>query len=98
MDCRGERVVAADQAVELVVEHVADSRLQGESLVLDPAGVRPLDPLGHLEEGRPALREDLKPGSRQEPARLAPARPLVAGEGDMRRRTLGERRGEALEV
>ena len=75
-----------DQPVELVVEHVADGGLQRQPLLVGPAGVRPLDPLGHLEPGGPALGVDLEAGRGEEPAGVAPACAVIAAEGDLGRR------------
>ena len=53
-------MIASDEAVELVVEHVADGWLEREPFFLGAGRVGPLDLLGHFEPGRPAFGKDLE--------------------------------------
>ena len=84
-DRRGERVISAYEAMELIVEHIADGRLQRESFFLGSGGVRPLDLFGHLQPGGPSFGENLKAGRRQEPARVSPRCTVIAAIRDLGR-------------
>src|SRR4051812_20340880 len=71
-DRGGERMVAPDESMELLVQDVADRRLQGEALFVRALGIGPLDPVGEFEPGRSPLGVDLETGLGQEPSGLPP--------------------------
>ena len=74
----GQGVIAANEAVELVVEDVADGWLEGQPFFLAAGRVGPQDLFGHLEPGRSALGEDLKTGLWQEAAGIAPSPTMIS--------------------
>ena len=78
-----QRMIAADEPVKLVVEDIADGRLEREPFLLGSSRVGPEDFFGHFEPGRTTLGEDLKPGLRQEPAGIAPGPAMIPAERDL---------------
>src|SRR4051794_21569921 len=59
LDRRRQRLVAADQPMELVVEDLSHTRFQREPLLVRPYGVGPLDAFGQLQPRRAPLGVDL---------------------------------------
>ena len=91
-------MIAANDAVKLVVEDVADGRLERQPFFLAAGRVGPQDLFRHLKPGRSSLGKDLKPRLWQEAAGIAPCSAMISAKRDLSGCAAGECRGETLEV
>ena len=91
-------VIASHNAVELIIEDIADGRFKRQPFFLAARGVGPQDLFGHLEPGCSALGKDLKTRLWQEAAGIAPGPTMVSAERDLGSCATWECCGKILEV